>query len=547
MAPILGLTPRLYADARSARWTVISDPIHGHVKRVNCHHLINSRCEVIEMKLPGLLSSREIPTEVAKLWSIVALAILVVSIPAYAQNSRPSTSSAPTNDWLMFRGPNGTGVADGPTLPAEFGANKNLAWKAAVPFGRSSPVVTADRVFLTASEGDKLVTLALDRKTGKILWRRDVVRARYMPVFKANDAASPTPVSDGKNIIVFFAELGLISYGPDGSERWRLPLGPFSSFYGMAGSPVLAGNTLVLVADQRANSYIVAVDARNGKILWKKDRTNYEGWSTPVVYQPKNAPAQLLVLGSTTLDAYSLDKGERLWWVSKVGAYPKGVPALSGDMIYVNGEGSDQPFLPPYEDSLKKYDKDNNQRIQPEEMKGDPFAEHFGWIDANSDGFVDRAEYDFIRIGTSTSGHGITAVRLSATGGRGDLTPTKVAWRLQKSYPNIPSLLVYRDVMYLMKEGGIVSSINPATGEVLKMGRTPGALEEYYASPVAADGKIFMVSGSCKVTVLKAGAQWEVLATNDLDEECWATPAIAGNSLFVRTRGSLYSFAEGMK
>src|SRR6185295_8480525 len=194
----------------------------------------------------------------------------------------------------------------------------------------------------------------------------------------------------------------------------------------------LAGNTLVLVADQRANSYIVAVDARNGKVLWKKDRANYEGWSTPVVYQPKNAPAQLLVLGSSSLDAYSLDKGERLWWVTKVGAYPKGVPALSGDMIYVNGEGSDQPFLPPYEDSLKKYDKDNNQRIQREEMKGNPFEEHFGWLDANSDGYIDRAEYDFIRIGTSTSGHGITAVRLGSKGGSGDVTTTNVAWRLQK-------------------------------------------------------------------------------------------------------------------
>jgi hypothetical protein len=97
--------------------------------------------------------------------------------------------------------------------------------------------------------------------------------------------------------------------------------------------------------------------------------------------------------------------------------------------------------------------------------------------------------------------------------------------------------------MYLMKEGGIVTSINPATGEVLTMGRTPEALEDYSASPVAGDGKIFMVSGSCKVTVLKAGAQWEVLATNDLDEECWATPAIAGNNLFIRTRNTLYSFA----
>jgi outer membrane protein assembly factor BamB len=491
------------------------------------------------MKLPRSLSRPDIATEVAKLWSIVALAILVVSFPAYPQNSKRSTSPPAassaisvkaTNDWLMFRGPNGTGVADGPTLPAQFGAKKNLAWKASVPFGRSSPVVTADRVFLTASEGDKLVTLALDRKTGKLLWRRDVVRARHMPIYKANDAASPTPVSDGKNVIVFFAELGLISYGPDGSERWRVPLGPFSSFYGMAGSPVLAGNTLVLVADQRANSFILAVDARNGKVLWKKDRTNYEGFSTPVVYTPKNAPAQVVVLGSNTLDAYSLDKGERLWWVTKVGTYPKGVPALSGDMVYVNGEGADKPFLPSFEDGLKKYDKDNNQRIQPEEMKSDPFAEHFGWIDANSDGYIDRAEYDFVRTGTSTSGHGITAIRLGGNGGSGDLTATNVVWRLKKSYPNIPAPLVYRDVMYLMKEGGIVTSLDPATGEVLKMGRTPEALEEYYASPVAADGKIFMVSASCKVTVLKSGAQWEVLATNDLDEECWATPAIAGNS-----------------
>lgn len=494
------------------------------------------------MKLPR--SSRpHSATELARLCSIVALAILVVSFPAYSQNTK---RPAATNDWLQFRGPNGTGVNDGHTLPAQFGVKQNLAWKAAVPFGRSSPVVTADRVFLTASEGDKLVTLALDRKTGKLLWRRDVVRARHTPIYKANDPASPTPVSDGKNVIAFFAELGLISYGPNGNERWRVPLGPFHSFYGMAGSPVLAGNTLVLVADQRANSFLLAVDARNGKVLWKKDRTNYDGFSTPVVYTPRNAPAQILVLGSNTLDAYSLDKGERLWWVTKVGTYPKGVPALSGDMVYVNGEGADAPFLPAYEDTLKKYDKDNDQRIQHEEMKVEPMMqEHFGWIDANSDGYIDREEYDFVRTGTSTSGHGITAIRLG--GGAGDVTSTNVRWRLQKSYPNIPAPLVYRDVMYLMKESGIVSSVNPATGEVLKMGRTPGALEDYYASPVAADGKVFMVSASCKVTVLKADAQWEVLATNDLDEECWATPAIAGNSLIIRTRGALYSFADGLK
>ncbi len=466
------------------------------------------------------------------LWITIALFVVATS-PTYAQQ-----------EWLQFRGPNGTGVAEGFALPVQFGSTKNLVWKTPVPFARSSPVVTANRVFLTASEGDKLITLALDRNTGKVLWRRDVVRARHMPIYKANDAAAPTPVSDGKNVYAFFAELGLISYGPNGNERWRVPLGPFNSFYGMAGSPVLAGNTLVMVCDQRNNSFLIAVDARTGKELWRKSRSNFEGYSTPAIYRPKNGPAQVIVLGSQTVDAYSLDKGERLWWVTKVGSYPKGVPVVGTDMVYVLAEGGEEPFFPPFEETLKKSDANKDERIHRDEMKANPEAvEHFGWLDANNDGFVDRAEYDFVRNST-TLGHGLTAVRLP---GQGDVTSSNVTWRLQKGYPNIPAPLIYKGVMYLMKEGGIVSSLDPASGQVLKQGRTPDALEEYYASPVAADDKIFLVSASGKVTVLKAGAQWEVLAMNDLDEDVWATPAIAGPNLFIRTRNAMYSFASLQK
>ncbi len=474
-----------------------------------------------------------------------AIAVLfVVACAAYAQQSKKTAQTSDSREWLQFRGPNGTGVAEGFTLPAEFGAKKNLVWKTSVPFARSSPVVTADRIFITASEGDKLITLALNRKTGKVVWRRDVVRARHMPIYKANDAASPTPASDGKNVYVFFAELGLIAYDPNGSELWRVPLGPFNSFYGMSGSPVIAGNTLVMLCDQRENSFIMAVNTRNGKALWKTNRSNFEGYSTPVIHTPKDGPAQVIVLGSHLLDAYSLDKGERLWWVTKIGSYPKGVPVLGRDMVYVNGEGGDAPFLPPYDESLKKYDKDKDQRLHREEIKAHAeMYEHFGWLDGNRDDYVDRAEYDFVSNST-IAGHGVTAVRF---GGKGDLTSTNVVWQLKKSYPNIPAPLIYRDVMYLMKEGGIVTSLNPASGEVLKMGRTPDALEDYYASPVAADGKVFLVSASGKVTVLKAGGQWEILATNDLGEECWATPAIAGNNLYIRTRNALYSFAEVAK
>jgi outer membrane protein assembly factor BamB len=467
------------------------------------------------------------------------LAIAFVIVTASTIHAQQST-----NEWPQFRGPNGAGVAEGFKLPAEFGANKNVTWKTPVPFARSSPVVTADRVFLTATEGDKLVTIALDRKTGKMLWRRDVVRARQMLMYKANDGASPSPVSDGKNVFAFFAELGLISYGPEGKERWRVPLGPFNSFYGMGGSPVLAGNTLVMVCDHRANSFVIAVDSRDGKVLWKTNRANFEGYSTPAIYKPADGPAQVIVLGSNSVDSYSLDKGERLWWVSRIGAYPKGVPVLEKGIVYVVGEGGDQPFFPPFEESLKQYDKDKDQKIHRDEMKAQPeMAEHFGWLDPNNDGYIEREEYDFVRNST-TVGHGLTAIRLS---GKGDLTSSSVAWRLQKAYPNIPAPLIYHGVMYLMKEGGIFSSVDPANGQVLKQGRTPAALEEYYASPVAADGKIFVVSASGKVTVLKADAQWEILSTSDLGEEVWATPAIAGNNLFVRTRSALYSFGTNAK
>ncbi len=152
-------------------------------------------------------------------------------------------SASSTNDWLRFRGPNGSGVSETAGIPAVFGAGRNLSWKTSVPFGRSSPVVAGNRIFLTASEGEKLITLCLDRISGKIIWRAEAARARHMPIFKGNDVASPTPVSDGTNVYVFFAELGLISYGPDGRERWRAPLGPFNNFYGIGSLPVLAGDT----------------------------------------------------------------------------------------------------------------------------------------------------------------------------------------------------------------------------------------------------------------------------------------------------------------
>src|SRR5262245_7591738 len=143
----------------------------------------------------------------------------------------PALLAAAVN-WSQFRGPNASGVAPDTNLPVEFGPGKNLIWKTPLPPGHSSPVLTATRIFLTAFEGDRLLTFCLDRATGRIEWRRESPRPRSQDLHKANSPASPSPVTDGKNVYVFFFDYGVLAYGEDGNEKWRVPLGPFNNPFG---------------------------------------------------------------------------------------------------------------------------------------------------------------------------------------------------------------------------------------------------------------------------------------------------------------------------
>src|SRR5262245_27857367 len=146
-------------------------------------------------------------------------------------------------DWPRFRGPNGSGVADPSPAPAQFGPTENVVWKIPLPSGHSSPILSQTRVFLTAFDNGKLYTYAIDRATGKVLWRNECPRDRAEPLDKRNNPASPSPVTDGVNVYVFFGDYGLISYtGDDGRERWRKRLGPFYNVYGMGASPILVGD-----------------------------------------------------------------------------------------------------------------------------------------------------------------------------------------------------------------------------------------------------------------------------------------------------------------
>jgi outer membrane protein assembly factor BamB len=444
-------------------------------------------------------------------------------------------------EWTQFRGPNGSGVDAAAAYPVEFSPTKNIIWKTAVPFGQSSPIVSGGRVYLTASEGDRLLTLCMDAKTGRELWRRDVRRDHSHKIFRANDPASPTPAADETGVYAFFPDFGLVSYTPQGKERWRVPLGPFKNFYGLAASPVVSGDLVVQVCDQNSGSYVAAFERATGRQRWKTVRAGSTvGWATPIVFRPAKGQAELIVLGSTRVDSYYLATGEQRWWlpVGSMGAL--GTPVTHGDTVMISTLATAEPWMPAFESVLGQYDKNKDGRLSREEFQGDKdMGEHFGWIDVNSDDFITAQEWNDARsVGLGDFG----AIAIRPENATGKLADSAVSWRFRKNLPYIPAPLIYRDVFYMVKDGGIITSLNPATGELLKEGRTSEALGEYYASPVAADGKVFLASGEGKITVLKAAAQWEVLGVNDLGEEVHATPALSNGNILVRTRTSIYCF-----
>ncbi|HEU4391656.1 MAG TPA: PQQ-binding-like beta-propeller repeat protein [Blastocatellia bacterium] len=444
--------------------------------------------------------------------------------------------------WARFRGPNGSGVDTASGYPVEFSPGKNVAWKASVPYGQSSPVVVGTRLYATASEGDRLITLCLDVKTGKELWRREVRRERVQVAYKANDPASPTPAADESGVVAFFPELGLVSYNNDGHQRWTCRLGPFKNFYGMSGSPIIDGNTVALVCDQQAGSFVIALERSTGRLRWKTDRPGMTiGWSTPMIYRPDATRADLVVIGSTRLDAYDVASGAQRWWLPIASTGALGTPLASGDAVMISTLGSNEPWMPTFASVVSQYDKDKDGRLSLEEFRRDAdLGEHFGWIDENDDKFIVAQEWDKAR-GLGVGEWGAIAVRPGNA--KGQLEPGAIRWRLQKNIPYIPTPLLYQGVCYMVKTGGIITSLDPATGRILKEGRSPGALGEYYASPVAADGKVFLANTEGKITVLKAGAEWEVLAVNDVGDEVSATPALSDGRVYVRTRGALYCFS----
>lgn len=448
------------------------------------------------------------------------------------------------NAWTQFRGPNSTGVAPDANLPETFGPARNLVWKAELPPGKSSPVFAGNRIFVTAHESGKLLTIAIDRRSGRELWRREIARGREEKRHKLNDAAAATPVTDGKNVYAFFPDYGLAAYSVDGRERWKQPLDPMPSMQGVAASPIVHADKLIVVSDQAESSFIMAVNTRNGEIAWKKQRRPAPGgaYSSPVVYRTALGEDQIVTFSAYELIAYSPATGEKIWWVGGLPTQPKSTPMIADDVIYCYARsffGDAVPLIRPFAAEVELSDRDKDGKLQKEEVPEGPGKQYFGIVDRNKDGGVDAAEWAVMKEAVEAKSAFI-AVRPN---GRGDLTQSAVLWRMERNMSDVPSPLVYKGVLYMVQNGGIFSTLDPATGKVSKQGRLTGALGDYYASPVAAGGVVLAANQTGQISVIRAGADWQLVSVNNLEDELFATPAIVDGALYVRTGKALWRFA----
>lgn len=444
--------------------------------------------------------------------------------------------------WPQFRGPLGQGIAETDKPPVEFGPAKNLLWKVELPAGHSSPCIWDDRIFLTGFAAGKLETLCIRRTDGKILWRQTAPAQKIERVTRANSLATPTPVTDGQRVYVLFGSFGLIAYDLDGREQWRKPLPLVNVRHGTGTSPILAGGKLIVACDQEdMKSFLIAIDAADGKTLWQTPRPMYmTSHATPIVWN-HNGVEEVILAGSVRLTAYDVKDGAERW--SCLGLEPISIcpsPVLGDGMVFVASLSMGER-LPSFADALAKCDTNKDGKVAYNEGTK-LIKDIFSILDTNRDNFLTAAEWEAWYSVFSLGDHGLFAVKEPRQGG--DITKTHLAWKQQKGIPEIASPLYYRGRLFGIRGGGFASCLDAKTGRPLYQDKRIGAEGQYYASPIAADGKIYVASTTGLVSVLEAGDELKVLAKNDLGEAIAATPAIVENKLYIRTADHLWAFGQ---
>lgn len=392
--------------------------------------------------------------------------------------------------WAQWRGPLGNGTSTSAKPPAQFGPAKNLKWKTQIPGqGSSSPVVWGQKVFVTSAVATQnrnefeFRVYCIDRLNGKILWEQKATTASpHEGTHETNGFASASPCTDGAMLYACFGSRGLFAYSIDGKLVWSRDLGDMQirNGFGEGSSPTLAGDLLIVPWDHEGPSMLYALDKKTGNTVWETKRDEPTCWATPHVAQDPQGNMQIIMNGQTAARGYNLKTGKELWQCGGQTQRPCASAVSSQGVAYV------------------------------------------------ASGF--RGSY-------------IGAFDLE---GRGKLDSSKhVLWSQNKDTPDVASPLLTNGRLYYYKEKtGLLTCVEAKTGKTLYAASRIAGVSRTYASPVAADGRIYLTDRGGSVVVIEDSPELKVLATNDVGEGVDATPALVDREILIRGEKHLFCFEE---
>jgi outer membrane protein assembly factor BamB len=454
--------------------------------------------------------------------------VLVAALPAAA--AEPS----------YFRDTFGVVADSAGPAPADIESESAVVWKVPLAPGHSSPCVVGDAIYLNTFDRGKLFTVCLDRATGKTRWSQQAPNDRIESYHPTGSPAVSTPASDGERVYSFFGSYGMLCYDKAGKLLWKLPMGPFQDEFGSGSSPIVVDGRVLLNQDHDKDNFLICLDGATGNVVWRAPRDSTRSYATPIVVSTAGKK-QVIVAGALQMASYDLADGKLLWTVDGLARIVNTTPAVDGDMLYVatwspGGDVDARAAMEPWDVALKQWDKNNDQKLTREECDNKDVLDRFFRIDLDQDTFLNQAEWvKYARVFDLAK----NSVMVRKFDGENPMAPPRLVWQYDKGLPYVPSPLVYRGVLYLIKDGGILTTFDAKDGRVLKLGRVRGT-GAYYASPIAADGKVYVTSDRGVLTVLKAGGEWEELASRDFGERIVSTPALVDGRLYVRTEAALY-------